>query len=134
MRLCHPASQPAAVWLNLDEDAMTLEILEGLRAFHVGWFAAYWPRPARRGIGQSTAELFGRALAWLGAGSERIRWARQVLRALPPEWPRPLQDDAAIRARQLLLGVEGNFDARSTTAIAAPCGASRPAAMATVRR
>jgi uncharacterized protein YjiS (DUF1127 family) len=51
--------QPAAVWLNnLDEDAMTLEILEGLRAFHVGrdWFAAYRRRPARRGIGQSTAE------------------------------------------------------------------------------
>jgi uncharacterized protein YjiS (DUF1127 family) len=31
-----PSFQPAAVWLNnLDDDAMTLEILEAVRAFHV---------------------------------------------------------------------------------------------------
>jgi len=35
-RLCHLSIQPAAVWPNnLDEDAMTLEILEAVRAFHV---------------------------------------------------------------------------------------------------
>jgi uncharacterized protein YjiS (DUF1127 family) len=59
------------IWLrNLDEDAMTLEIFEGLRAFHFGrdWFAAYRLRPVKHAY-----DLIQRVWCALERSRERTR-------------------------------------------------------------
>jgi uncharacterized protein YjiS (DUF1127 family) len=104
---------------------MTLEIFEGLRAFHVGrdWFAAYWLRPVERGIGQGTASFFARSQAWLSSWPGRIRWARQVVRELPQECAPLVNGNDVVQARQLLLGIDSYLGDPPTTATATNQGA-----------
>jgi uncharacterized protein YjiS (DUF1127 family) len=80
-------------------------------------------QPIRDQVGQSAASIFARALSWLGSWPGGVGWACQVVRGLPHEGA--LADDV-VRARQLLLAVEGNLDDHSTTATATCRGASGP--------
>jgi uncharacterized protein YjiS (DUF1127 family) len=111
---------------------MTLEILEGLRAFHVGrdWFAANWLRPVKRGVGQNIACVLASSMAWTSACAARIGWACQAIRCLPQEGAPLVHDDDVVRARQLLLDIEGNLDDQTITATATEQGARDPVARA----
>ncbi len=107
---------------------MTLKILEELRAFHVdrNWYEAHWLQPTQKSVGQRTAGAFARTLVWIGQWPAAILKVRQLVRALPQEWPRPVQGDDVAHARQLLGISEVDSKASSIAASATLQGTSGP--------
>ena len=102
---------------------MNPKIVAQLRASRgdSNWRETYqWLQPTKDQVGQSTASIFARALAWLSSWPGKTRWACQVLRALPHEGA--FVD--VVRARQVLLCLESTLDDHSTTAAATCRGAS----------
>ena len=94
---------------ELHEDAMDKSKFAEPRAFHVdsAWYDAYWLQQARARAARSITQAMAASLARLGRLAVNMIWARQALSAMPCDLKPCANGDEVARARQLLLGDQG---------------------------